>query len=194
MGWSSSHMLSVGDLKLSEIIFKAIKKASLGACVHFLEAVSTLSYCKGDSTHKFSNFFFWPWSQSSTFENTFLWRLVQFGDGQRERNHSSTTFCWNENEENKQNNKGLSGPQRELFPLCQHLKFPFQTFLLLFQQRGQGQRVGRRSRKGRPSIVFPVSSWNCWDSSPHPPCGVCHMLLKYHQKYTHKSPRGDVAL
>lgn len=53
LGLSSSHVLSGGDLKLSEIVVKVIKKASLGACGHFWEPISTFPVVKGTHHRNF---------------------------------------------------------------------------------------------------------------------------------------------
>lgn len=122
----------------------------------FLELVSTPSYCKQESPHKFCNFCF----ALEPFANTFLWRSIQLGDGQSERNCNCTTFIWNENEENKQSNS--EGSSR-VTPAQSHSRFSISSSWEAGAERGEFP----------PSTAgFPVSSW----SSQQPPCGVCHVV------------------
>lgn len=66
---------------------------------------------------------------------------------------------FNLNEMRKSN--GTTGVLRaptDSFLLCQRLQFLFRISHLLFQQTGQVQRVGSRSRKGRTSTIYSCTS------------------------------------
>lgn len=166
LGLSSSHVL-FSRSEITRDNFKSLLKASLGACVHFLEVVSTLSYCKGDSPHQFWNFLFALEPEIPLCKHIFVeirpvWRWREIAIPQTEQE--------------------FSGLQRESFLLV-----PIPHLHQLFQQPVQAQRVGRGAERGElpPSAAgFPVSSWNWWNSSQQTPCGVCH-TLKYF-KITHK--------
>lgn len=95
---------------------------------------------------QFCNFFALEQSQRSAFANTFLWRPIQFGDGQRERNCNSTLqFEWNE--EIKQNNRSSQG-SNWLIPALPTPAIPVQDLPSALPTNWAGTKGGKQKQKG----------------------------------------------
>lgn len=127
-------MLSIGDLKLSDVFFKVILKSPLGAYAFFKTRFHYFLLGRGPTTYT-SQSLLCPTAElefhlcKTHFERNPFWRWIEINKLQF---HHST--CLNENEENKQ--KNMTSQHCNVRHLCfanayySHSRF----FHLLFQQ------------------------------------------------------------